>query len=133
MTAPTRSSTSLFNSAVTASGTTTKATAAAATTPVTGNGGWKDLGSSNGGIVGVAVMNNASAPSTALAFTVQVSDANDGSGTIIDLWSGAGDVAPNSITTANIRVPAEFRYCRVLGYGNQTNDVNLKATAFMKA
>lgn len=134
MTAPTRSTLVLFDAQVT-SGSTTKATAATATTPATGNGGWKDVSACNGGRIGVIVTNGASAPGVALSYTVQVSDANDGTN-ITDLWTGAGDVASSSTgypVSALIPLPSEVKFVRVLAYGNTTNAVGLKASVFLKA
>jgi hypothetical protein len=131
MTVPTRTSIVLFDSAVTA-GSTTKATAAVGANPAAGNGGWIDISGFSGGTIGWSVTNGASAPSTALQFTVQYSSVNNVAKATFDRWSGAGDVAPNGFTSGLIPVPAEAKFARVLAYGNQTNQANLYVEALLK-
>lgn len=132
MTAPTRNSLIVFDAAVTA-GTTTKATAIAASTQAAGNGGWFDISGYNGGVIGWSVTNGTSSPSTALQFTVQFSSSNSVPKAAFDRWSGAGDVVASSINSGIVPIPSEAKWVRVLGYGNQTNPANLYAEALLKA
>lgn len=132
MTAPTRTSVPVFDAAVTA-GATTKATAIAASTPATGNGGWIDISAFNGGDIGWSVTNGASAPSTALQFTVQFASAMSVAKGAYDRWSGAGDTVASSVTSGMIPVPATAKYVRGLAYGNQTNAASLYLEALLKA
>lgn len=132
MTAPTRNSTTVFDAQV-AAGTTTAATALAATTPQAGNGGWIDVRGFNGGYLAVSVTNGASAPGAPLKYIIQCTDVS-GSTFFADRWAGAGDVvAAGYPKSALIQIPSEISFIRVLAFGNTTNNVGLKAVFFSKA
>jgi hypothetical protein len=132
MTAPTRTSIIIFDAQVTA-GSTTKATAVAASTPAAGNGGWIDISAFNGGDIGWSITNSASAPSTALAFIVQFSSTNNLAKGAYDRWQGAGDVVASSVTSGLVPIPATAKFVRGLGFGNQTNAAGLYLEAMLKA
>ncbi|QOY96336.1 hypothetical protein IM543_11240 [Massilia sp. UMI-21] len=122
MTAPTRSTVTILAAAASTGGTK----AAPATT-----GAWVDVRTFNGGDIAWSVKNGSSAPGVQGQFTLQVSDANDGTN-ISDLWSGGGDVTANSETTGLIDLPSAASYVRMICYGNTTNPVTFKAVLFAK-
>lgn len=126
MTAPTRSTVTIFAAAAIAAGGTKTAPAAG------GTGGWVDVRNLNGGDISWSVKNGPSAPGVQGQFTLQVSDANDGAN-ITDLWTGGGDTVANSEMTGLIDLPNTPSYVRMLCYGNTTNAVTFKAVLFAKA
>lgn len=95
-------------------------------------GVWVDVRSLNGGDIGWSVKNGTSAPGVQGQFTLQVSDASDGTN-ITDLWSGGGSTAANDEITGLIDLPNTASYVRMICYGNTTNPVTFKANLFAKA
>lgn len=131
MTAPTRSTlTILAATSVNAVANSNKAAPAH-------TGAWVDIRPYNGGQIGWSVKNGASAPGVQGQFTLQVSDANDGTN-ITDLWSGGGNTTPSTSTTASseetglVDLPNTASYARMICYGHTTNAVTFKAQLFAK-
>lgn len=132
MTAPTRSSLVIL--------------AATSVTPVANSnkaapaltGAWVDVRSFNGGDIRWAVTNGTSAPGVQGQFTLQVSDANDGTN-VTDLWSGGGNTNASTSTTASptesglVTLPNTASYARMICYGHTTNAVTFASTLFAKA
>ncbi|MFC5548191.1 hypothetical protein [Massilia aerilata] len=124
MTAPTRSTVTIFAAAAIAAGGTKAAPAAG------GTGGWVDVRTLNGGQLAWSVKNGSSAPTVQGQFTFQVSD--DGANNITDLWTGGGDTVASSEQTGLIDLPATASYVRMLCYGNTTNAVTFRGVLFAK-
>lgn len=126
MTAPTRSTVTIFASAAVPAGGT-KAVPAAG-----GAGSWVDVRSLNGGRLVYSVKNGNSAPGVQGQFTLQIAD--DAAGTnATDLWTGGGDTTANSETTGVVDLPHEASFVRALNYGNTTNAVTFRHLLFAKA
>jgi hypothetical protein len=101
----------------------TKATASAGTSGA--NSGWKDFSAYDGGNIGLSITNGSSAPGVAPTILVQVSP--DSGVTVYDYWAMGGDTTASSVNTATIWLDPGFRYGRVIGFGNTTNDVKFGA------
>lgn len=126
MTAPTRSTVTIFAALAIAPGGT-KAIPAA-----NGAGAWIDVRGLNGGQLAWSVKNGSSAPGVQGQFTLQVAD--DANGTnATDLWTGGGDTVANSENTGLIDLPATASFVRALNYGNTTNNVTFRHLLFAKA
>lgn len=125
MTAPVRATVPVLAPAAVTAGTFTKAAPAL-------TGPWVDIRAHNGGDIGISVKNGPSAPGIQGQFTVQVADDNAGTN-VFDLGSAGGNTTANAEATHLWPVPSTASYIRILGYGNTTNDVTLKATMFAKA
>lgn len=102
----------------TATGPTTKTAPGA-------NSGWIDIGTYDGGDMGLSVTNG-TAPGVAGSILIQWSP--DNGTTIYDYWGIGGDLVTGSINTTTIWVDPGVRYVRVIGYGNTTNPVTFGAT-----
>jgi len=89
------------------------------------NSGWKDLGTYDGGNIGLSITNGASAPGVAPTILIQVSP--DNGATVYDYQGMGGDVSANSVNTSTIWLDPGFRYARVIGYGNSANAVTFGA------
>jgi hypothetical protein len=129
MTAPTRSTVTIFASATVAPGGTK-------TAPGSGAGAWVDVRGLNGGEIAWSVKNGSSAPGVQGQFTLQIADAVDGSGVAAnatDLWTGGGDTVASSESTGVVQLPATASYVRALNYGNTTNSVTFRHLLFAKA
>lgn len=126
MTAPTRSTVTIFASAAIPAGGTRAAPAAGGTGP------WVDVSALNGGRLAFSVKNGASAPGVQGQFTFQVSDSSSGVNAT-DLWVGGGDTIANSETTGMIDLPSEASFVRMICFGHTTNSVTFKGLLFARA
>jgi len=126
MTAPIRSSVTIFASALIAAGGTKTAPASG------GTGAWVDVRGLNGGKLAWLVQNGSSTPGVQGQFTFQVADDSTGTNAT-DLWTGGGDTVANNPSSGIADLPAEASYVRMLCYGNTTNAVTFKGTLFAKA
>lgn len=88
--------------------------------------GWIDIGTYDGGDMGISVINGSSAPTTSGSILIQWSP--DNGTTIYDYWGMAGDTTASSVNTATIWMDSGLRYVRVIGYGNVGNNVTFGAT-----
>lgn len=126
MTAPTRSTVTIFAALAIAPGGTK-------TVPATnGAGGWVDVRGLNGGQLAWSVKNGSSAPGVQGQFTLQVADDSTGTNAT-DLWTGGGDTVASSETTGLLDLPATASFVRALNYGNTTNSVTFRHLLFAKA
>ena len=130
MTAPTRSTVTIFAALAIAPGGTKAAPA------TNGAGAWIDVRGLNGGEIAWSVKNGSIAPGVQGQFTLQVADAVDGSGVAAnatDLWTGGGDIVASSESTGLVQLPPTASYVRALNYGNTTNSVTFRHLLFAKA
>lgn len=125
MTAPVRSSVAILPEQPVAPGTSNRWAPALV-------GGWVNVQTFNGGVVGVSVKNGASPPSIQGQFALQMSDAEDGTN-VFDVYSAGGNITAGADVTFTIPLPAEAKFVRLICYGNTVNPVTFKATLFAKA
>lgn len=126
MTAPTRSTVTIFAALAVAPGGTKS-------TPVAGGAGsWVDVRGLNGGELVWSVKNGSNAPGVQGQFTLQIADDSVGTNAT-DLWTGGGDIVVGSEVTGTIPLPSSASYVRAINYGNTTNSVTFRHLLFAKA
>ena len=129
MTAPTRSTVTIFAALAISPGGTKAAPSA------NGAGPWVDVRGLNGGQIAWSVKNGSSAPGSPGQFTLQVGDGNDTSNVtnVTDLWTGAGTLTPSEESSNLVDLPSTASFVRALNYGNTTNSVTFRHVLFAKA
>jgi len=95
-------------------------------------GAWVSVDDLNGGLLAAYVTNGGAAPGQVGQFIWQASDKNDNTN-IVELWRGGGSTtANNSPPIPFIDLPKEFKYVRMVCFGNTTAAVTFRGVLFGK-